>query len=433
MLRIAAPLALAELGWMAMGLVDTVMVGGLPNSALAIGATSVGSALFYGFGIFGLGLLVGLDTMVSQAFGAGNREEAHRTLSSGLVIAATGSPILMLCVFGVAPALALIGVNPVVRVQANLFVNVLVWSLPPLMLYSAFRRYLQGLHVVAPITFALITANLVNAAGNWLLIYGKWGFPPLGLRGSALATVIARIYMCAVLALAIRRHDATAFHHMRSDVAHIRRILSLSLPAAAQIGFEVGVFNMATALAGTLDSVSLAAHAIALNAASLTYMVPLGISSAAAVMVGKAMGARDPSRARQAGWTALWLAAGFEVCSAAAFVLFPRAIARLYTHDSRVISFAVTLLAIAAVFQLFDGLQVVATGALRGLGSTRTAMIYNLIGYWVLGLPLGCWLCFVLHWGAVGLWDGLCLSLICIGMGLVREWQKSSKATLPIV
>lgn len=425
MLRIATPLALAELGWMAMGLVDTVMVGRLPNSALAIGATSVGSALFYGFGIFGLGLMVGLDTMVSQAFGAGDRKEAHRTLASALVIAICGSPILMLCIFAISPLLTLIGVAQDVRLLARGFVQVLVWSLPPLMLYSAFRRYLQGMHIVQPITFALITANLVNAFGNWLLIEGHWGFPSLGLQGSALATVLARIYMSLVLFVAIRRHDPAAFHHLRSDMPHIRRILQLSLPAAAQIGFEVGVFNTATALAGTLDPVSLAAHAIALNAASLTYMVPLGISSAAAVMVGKAMGAGSPKEARQAGYTAIWITVAFEICSAAAFWVLPRQIAAIYTRDQAVISFTVTLLAIAAVFQLFDGLQVVATGALRGLGETRTAMIYNLVGYWIIGLPVGYWLCFGLRWGAVGLWDGLCLALILIGGGLLMVWNRS--------
>ncbi len=426
MLRLAAPLALAELGWMAMGLADAVMVGRLPDSALAIGAVSVGSALFYGFGIFGLGLLVGLDSLVSQAFGAGDKHEAHRIFSSGLVIAVTGSPLLMLCVFAVSPALGWIGVHGDVRDLAGTFVNVLVWSLPPLMLYSALRRYLQGLHVVKPVTIALVTANLVNIAGNWLLIYGHWGFPALGIRGSALATVAARVYMCAILAWAVWQHDKSAFLHMRSDMLHVRRILALSLPAAIQIGLEVGVFNAATALAGTLDPISLAAHAIALNAASLTYMVPLGISSAAAVMVGREVGAGDLPAARRAGWTALWIGIAFEVLSAAAFFLLPRTISSAYTNDDKVIAFSVTLLAIAALFQLFDGLQVIATGALRGIGDTRTAMLYNLVGYWVIGLPLGCWLCYRLHWGAVGLWAGLCLALILIGTGLLAVWNRRS-------
>ena len=177
------------------------------------------------------------------------------------------------------------------------------------------------------------------------------------------------------------------------------------------------------------DTVSLAAHTIALNAASVTYMVPLGISSAAAVSVGRAVGARDHRAAARAGWTALGLTAAFELGSSVCFLLLPRQIGRAFTQDERVIKLAVTLLAIAAVFQLCDGLHEVATGALRGLGNTRTPMLWNLVSYWMIGLPLGYWLCFGKHWGAAGLWDGLCLGLILIGLGLVLEWKVSSAAT----
>jgi MATE family multidrug resistance protein len=204
-------------------------------------------------------------------------------------------------------------------------------------------------------------------------------------------------------------------------------LLRLGFPAAMTIGFEVGVFNAATALAGTLDPVSVAAHTIALNAASVTYMVPLGIGSAAAVSVGRAIGAGDRAGAARAGWLALGLASIFEIFAACSFVFLPRQIAGVYTEDPRIISFSVTLLGIGAVFQLFDGLQTVATGALRGAGSTKTAMVWNLLGYWVIGLPVGYWLCFGLGWGAVGLWDGLCLALVLIGIGLVVAWRKSTE------
>ena len=183
----------------------------------------------------------------------GMQAAAHRTLAAGIAIAVVGSPVLMLCVTALLPVLAWMGVAAQVRELAGGFVGVLVWSLPTLMLYSAFRRYLQGMHRVAAITFALITANLVNALGNWVLIYGHWGFPALGIRGSALATVLARLYMCVVLFWAIRRADPAAFGNLRPDLPHVRAILTLSIPAALQIGFEVGVFNAATAIAGTLD------------------------------------------------------------------------------------------------------------------------------------------------------------------------------------
>jgi MATE family multidrug resistance protein len=429
MLRMAVPLALAELGWMSMGVVDTVMVGRLPDSAVSIGAASLGNALFYAFAIFGIGLMSGLDTVVSQAFGAGDWQSARRFLASGMGLSLFAAPLLSACVLAGAPLLDLIGVTPPVRTEAISFNRVLVWSLPLLLLYTVLRRYLQALHDVRPITFALITSNLVNVLGNWLLIFGHWGLPAMGVRGSALSTVFARVYLVAVLFVGVKRRDPAAFHEIRHLFSGVEKLFRLGLPAALTIGFEVGVFNLSTALAGTLDAVSLAAHTIALNAASVTYMIPLGISSAAAVSTGRAIGARNRPEAARAGWTALGLGAAFEAFSALTFLIFPSWIAGLYTSDRTVISSAVRLLSIAAVFQLFDGAQVIATGALRGLGNTRTPMVWNLLGYWVIGLPLGYWLCFGLHWGVTGLWDGLCTALILIAVGLVSVWRMDSEIT----
>jgi MATE family multidrug resistance protein len=427
-LRIAVPLALAELGWMSMGVVDTIMVGRLPASAVSIGAVSVGNALFYVFAIFGLGLLSGLDTLASQAIGAGDQSRARRALASSFGLAACATPVLAACVLGGAPILALIGVTEPVRSEAISFVYALIWSLPLLLAYSILRRYLQALHHVRPITFALITANAVNALGNWLLIFGHWGFPALGVRGSAISTVFARIYLAGLLLVVVLRRDPQAFTHVRDLFQGIGKLLRLGLPAAATIGLEVGVFNASTALAGTLDPVSLAAHTIALNAASVTYMVPLGIASAAAVSVGRAVGAGDRRGAARAGSHALGIAVAFELISASCFLIFPRLIARAYTADPKVIALSVSLLFVAAVFQLFDGLQTVATGALRGLGNTRTPMIWALVAYWLIGLPIGCWLCFIREWGVLGIWDGLCLALVLIGLGLTAIWRKASRS-----
>jgi multidrug resistance protein, MATE family len=427
MLRIAIPLALAELGWMSMGVVDTIMVGRLPPSAVSIGAASVANALFSGFAIFGIGLMSGLDTLVSQAFGANDRAAGRRAFASGLGLAVCATPFLILGILGAAPLLAVIGVTEPVRSQAVSFVHIVVWSLPLLLAYTVLRRYIQALHHVAPITFALITANLVNILGNWLLIFGHWGLPAMGIRGSACSTLIARVYLAAVLAVAVKRHDPAAFLHIREMFRGVGTLLRLGLPAALAIGFEIGVFNLSTALAGTLNPVSLAAHTIALNADAVAYMVPLGISSAAAVSVGRAIGAGDPHRAARAGWLAIALAAGFEVFPAIGFVLFGRQLAGLYTHDPAVVGLAVVLFRVAAVFQIFDGVQIVETGALRGKGNTRTPMVWNLVGYWFIGLPFGYWLCFVKGWGVVGIWDGLCLSLILIGLGLSVVWWRASK------
>jgi MATE family multidrug resistance protein len=431
MLRIALPLALAELGWMAMGVVDTIMVGRLPDSAAAIGATSVGGALFYAVAVFGLGMMSGLDTLVSHAYGAADMPEARRAMRAGLILAVCFTLPLMAIVAGSTPLLGAIGVEPPIAAKAAGFIDVLLWSMPLLLVYTVLRRYLQGIHHVRPIAWALISSNVINVAGNWILIYGRLGAPHLGIEGSALSTVISRIWLAAFLLVAILRRDPLAFRAGRVGFALALRLLRLGLPAALAIGFEVWVFNLVTALVATLDPVSLAAHAIALNAASVTYMVPLGISSAAAVSVGRAWGAEDLPQAARAGWNAIGLAAAFEVLSSVTFLVFPRPIARIYTADARIIAMSLRLLAIAAAFQMFDGLQTVAAGALRGLGDTRTPMVLTLVAYWAAGLPLGCWLCYGAHWGVVGIWWGFCLSLFLIAAGLLPVWARKSRVAVP--
>jgi MATE family, multidrug efflux pump len=429
MLALAAPLALAEIGWMSMGLVDTMMVGRLRQSAEAIGAVSLGGILFYTVALFGSGLLLGLDTMVPQAFGAGNVEECHRSLIQGLYFSILLAPALMGVVWLWAPFLRSFGIEPGVLRQAIPYLKAINWSTFPLLLYFSFRRYLQGMNLVKPVMFALVSANVINAAANWILVYGHLGAPAMGVEGSGWSTCFARIYMAAVLLGAILyydRRDQIGFRRtpLKVDFARIRRLVSLGLPAALQLTLELGVFAAATALIGRLDPASLAGHQIALNVAGLTFMVPLGISSAAAVRVGHAVGRRDARGAGHAGWVALALAASFMSCTAAAFLLFPRYIVRIFTPNATVIRTGVMLLVVAAFFQLFDGVQVVATGALRGAGDTRTPMLANLLAYWLVGLPLGTYLCFRMRWGAVGMWIGLCLALILVGSTLLLAWQR---------
>ena len=434
MLRLAVPIVLAEIGWMVMGIVDTIMVCRLPNSAEAIGAVSIGSTLFYTVGIFGGGLLLGLDTLVSQSFGAGDVRDCHKSLIHGSYLAIFIAPILTLLIWACIPWLGAIGINPVVLRLAVPYLRTLTWSLFPLLLYFAFRRYLQGMNVVKPITFTLITANLINLAGNWLLVYGHLGAPALGTQGSAWATLASRIYMAVVLLGCIfyydrRRSSAHDLLHasLRPDFARISRLLALGFPAATQFGLEVAVFAAATALIGKLDAASLAGHQIALNAASFTYMVPLGISSAAAVRVGQALGRADIRAASRAGWAALWLGSGFMLFAASILVTIPGAIVHLFTPAPDVLRAAVGLLYVAAAFQLFDGMQTVASGALRGAGDTRTPMLCSVIAYWLIGLPLGYVLCFRRGMGAVGIWIGLCVGLMIIGTALLVAWSRKMR------
>jgi multidrug resistance protein, MATE family len=272
----------------------------------------------------------------------------------------------------------------------------------------------------------------VNLAGNWALVYGHLGARAFGVAGSGWSTCISRAYMVAVLAIAVVYYDRKRSSGLwsaprRFELDRIRLLLRLGLPAAAQLLLEVGAFAMATFLIGKLGAVQLAGHQIALNVASFTYMVPLGICSAAAVRVGHAMGAKDAHAAARAGWMAIFFGALFMSCSGLALFLFAKPIARAYTPESAVVNAGATLLLVAAVFQLFDGLQVVATGALRGAGNTRIPMLANFVGYWVIGLPLGAFLCFKMKMGAVGMWLGLCLALVLIGSALLAVWQAEIK------
>lgn len=436
MLRLAWPLVLAELGWSAMGVVDTMMVGRLPQSAVAIGAVSLGNALGITIGLLGGGMLLGLDTLVSQAFGARRVDDCHHSLLNAIYLALAATLPLMAMLWASGQVLVWLRVDAAVLKLALPYLNAITWSMLPLLLYFAARRYLQAMDLVLPVAFALVTANLVNVLANWVLIYGKLGFPAMGAEGAGWATCASRAYMAAVLLVYIVHHDrryGTGLWRAarRPDMQRIRRLLALGVPVSVMITLEVGVFSAATALAGKLGAIPLAAHQVALHCASMAFMVPLGISSAAAVRVGQGIGRRDPEGAKRAGWTAILLGVAFMSCSALAFLLLPRLIARAFTPNEVVIAASVSLLAVAAVFQLFDGVQGVAAGALRGAGETRIPMVSHLVTFWFVGLPLGYWLCFARGWGAIGLWVGLCVGLILTAMVLLVAWQRRTRRFEP--
>jgi len=444
MFTLAVPVVMAELGWMTMGVVDTLMVGRIGPEA--IGAVGIAGSLFMGVCVFAMGLLLGLDTLVSQAFGAGRIDECHRWLVYGVALSLLLSIPVSIVVLALSSALSQWGLDPMVLRITQPYLNILTWSIPPLLLYASFRRYLQGMGAVRPVMVALVLANILNVVVNWLLIFGRFGFPALGVRGSAWATVVARIVMAGVLLGVIlyrerslvlarlsrhqhpRRVSQAAGESHRSviDLAPMRRLVSLGFPAASQVTLEVGVFAAATALAGRLAPAALAAHQIAVNLASLTFMVPLGVASAGAVRVGHAIGRGDYEGAARSGWTAILFGVGFMSCAAAAFLLVPRALISAFSSDPVVLSIGVLLLFVAAIFQLFDGVQAVSTGVLRGLGDTRTPMLWNLAGHWFIGLPLGYTLCFTVGLGVVGLWWGLSTGLIICGVALLIVWSRHS-------
>ena len=429
MVALAVPVVLSELGWMAQGVVDTIMVGRLGPAA--IGAVALGNAVCYTPALFGIGLMLGLDTLVAQAYGRKDHDECHRWLAQGVYLACIAAVPIMLAIGLASYGFTRFGIAAEVAGPASGYLRLLNLSTLPLLLYGATRRYLQGVGQVRVITVTYVLANLVNWFGNWVLIYGKLGMPALGVNGSAISTVFARITMAAALLGFAWRYERGRGHPLfrhwaGAQAARLRRLLQLGAPAAGQILLEVGAWNLATFSAGYLTPVALATHQIVLNYASVTYMVPLGISAAAAVSVGHAVGAGDAARARRAGWLALGLGTSFMLLAAVMFFAWPRPLIELYTHDARVLAVGPGLLGIVAAFEVFDGIQTVSTGALRGLGETRVPMMANLVGYWVLGLPLGFFLCFGMRLGIYGLWIGLTLALVVIALAVLARWRRDS-------
>ncbi|HEX7081706.1 MAG TPA: MATE family efflux transporter [Gammaproteobacteria bacterium] len=435
LLKLAAPIVLIQVGMMLMGVVDTIMVGRL--SAVALAAVALANLYSFGIMIFGLGVLLGLDPIVSQALGARDEEAVGRALQRGLVLSAVLTVPISLLLTTVEPVLTLAGQPPeVVPLAAGYVYRVLpgVW---PFYAFVVLRQTLQAHRRTAPIVVTIVAANVVNAALNYVLIFGHFGFPELGVLGSAWATCISRWVMALQLLALGGRHLSA---HLRRVAPHVLdpkplgRMLWIGAPIGAQMMLEFGAFAAVALLMGRLGVVEVAAHQVAINLASLTFMVPLGVSSAAAVIIGHAVGRQDAPGVRRAMLAALLVGAAFMSLTAALFIGAPGRLAALYTSDAAVLALAAVLLPIAGVFQIFDGLQVVSLGLLRGLGDTRVPMIVNVVGFWCCGIPASLVLGFGVDLGAVGLWWGLVLGLAAVAAILVlRLRHRASRELVRVV
>ena len=451
LLRLAAPLIAGELGWMSMSVVDTSMVGRLPHSAVPMAAAALAQVIFNTF-TFGIGgVLLGLDTLISQAFGAKEIPAANRWLLHGLVLAlALGA--LLIAIFAFGPViLNRMPVDGTVLSQAIPALYGLNWGVIPLLLYFTLRRYLQAAHLAKPIAFALVSANLVNFVGDWILIYGHhWSIgahtlniPAYGVVGSAWATSFARLYLMAVLLVAILQADRRHKYGLlatsrRIEFQHLRKLFRLGAPAGAQIFVEIAVFAAVTALIATLGPLPLAGHEVALQLASTTFMVPYAISTATAVRVGHAIGRirtghAPPQAANAAGWSGILAGAVFMLFAAIVFLTMPGLLARIFTPDRGVIAAAIPLLLVAAGFQFFDGIQITVTGALRGAGNTLAPFFTHLVCYWIIGMPLGILLGFRAHLGAAGLWLGLLIALTGAAILLLVVWHRTTSHLVSVV
>ncbi len=422
-LTLAGPVMLGFLGMMLMGVVDTILVGSL--GSVAVGAVGVGSSIAGVAFLFGLGLLLGIDRQVAVAHGAGRPDDVARTHVHGIALALFASLPLAAGLWVSSGQLSRLGVAPELVPLAAEWLRVASWSLLPALVFTAARQSLQALGDTRAATAILLSANVVNAFFNVALIHGRYGFPALGIAGSAWATLIARTYT-VVLILAWSRWrgpDLRALER-RFHWRTMRELLRLGGPASIQLIFEGGVFSMATLLCARLGATSAAAHNVALQVSSFTFMIPLGVSAAGSVRVGNAIGRGDLRAAERAGWSAVLLGASFMSLSGLLLLNVAPSIVALFGLDDASASLARSLLFCAAIFQLFDGCQVTLSGVLRGSGDTVASMVANLVGHWFVGLPVGYALAFHAGLGAVGLWIGLATGLGTVAFTLLAIWRR---------
>ncbi|MDQ8149988.1 MAG: MATE family efflux transporter [Gemmatimonadota bacterium] len=417
MLRLAAPIVAVNVGMMFMGVVDSLMLGRVSGAALAAGV--LGNFIFYLCASFGLGFLLAIDPVVAQAIGAGDAREAALGVQRGVVLAIATSIVMAILLWPAPKVLTLLGQPADVAPDAGAFVR---WSIPgvfPFFLFALSRQALQAHGSVAPVLWAAVVGNVVNVLANLVLVFGMFGVPALGVVGSAISTTIARWVMLGAILLFARQRLRRLVRPWFPEAlawAPLRGLAALGAPIGLQFFAEVNAFGLVTIMMGWVGTNALAGHEIALNLASLTFMVPLGVAAAGTVMVGRAIGRGDPAAARRDAVAALVVGIGFMSITAVAFLVVPGLFARGYTTDGGVITVAVALIPIAGIFQVFDGMQVCATGVLRGAGDTRVPMAIHMASFWLVGLPLGSWLCFGLDGGPAALWWGLTAGLAAAGL-----------------
>ena len=429
LLRLAMPLAAAQAGTQMMSLVDVAVLGRLGAGELAGSGLAV--AVFFAVSVFGLGMMLGIDPLVSQAVGAGDHVRARRALWQGLWLSCIVTVLLTVVLLLGALALPLIGAAPEIIGHARAFLLVRTASLVPFLMFLAIRAYLQAHHVTKPMVVAMIVANIFNFALDLVFVFGIHGWiPAMGVAGAALSTLICTFLELGIVVAAARKLKPPEDVEHRPDRSAILQAARVGMPIALHMGAEVGVFALVAVLAGRLGTLHLAAHQLVINIASFSFTVAVGVAAAGSVRVGNAIGARNAEGTRIAGNAAFVGGILVMGVSATIFALAPGALARLFTDQPAVIAASIPLMMVAAVFQLSDGVQAVGAGVLRGAGDTRYTFWANLFGHWAIGLPLALWLGFRRGLGIVGLWWGLCVGLTIVAVLLFLRFERRSRALI---
>ncbi len=427
---LSLPIVVGQLGQMLMSVVDNIMVGKIGAQALA--AASIANAMFTLIMVVGFGLSMAVTPLTAIAFGAGNDKECGVVLRQSIIVNVFTGLLLCGVTIGVSESLQYMNQPTAIVGPASLYMKVLGLSMIPLMLFQSYRQFAEGVSYLKPAMFITLLANLVNILANWIFIYGNLGAPELGLTGAGIATISSRTFMAITLMIVVakspilKRFDPT-LNYRKIDFSMMRRLLSIGIPAGFQYFFEVSAFAASSVMIGWMGTTQLAAHQIALNLASISFMVAMGISAAGTIRVSNAVGRKDVRGTRIAGFSATFLCAGFMAAAGLVFVLFRSYFPTLYISDEAVIKMSASLLVIVAFFQISDGTQAVGIGILRGITDMKVPTLITLTAYWIIGLPCGYILGFTFDFGIFGIWYGLLISLTASAFLMMLRFHSKTK------
>lgn len=439
-LSLAWPIVLANIAQTAMPTTDVVLIGRLGPEALA--AAALATNLFFAFAFFGIGIVTATSPMIARELGRNRHSvrDVRRTFRQGLWMAVMVSIPIWVVLWHAEIILVWLGQEPELSAAAGLYMRALQWSILPFLFYVVVRALISAMERPMAALWVGLGAIILNALAGYSLIFGNFGFPRLGLIGAGIATTFSSTVLFTGLALFLlvdRRFRRYRFfgRFWRPDLTRLIEFWRLGLPIGLAHAFEVTIFNVAALMMGLINSDSLAAYAVALQIATLTFMVPLGLNQAVTVRVGRAYGAGDGDGIRRAGWSAFGLGIAFMSMTAMLMLFAPHLLVSAFLvlddpTNAAVISLAVTFLAFAALFQVFDGAQVIAAGMLRGLHDTKVPMIFTALGFWGIGLPLGAVLGFATALAGVGIWLGLAAGLASVAVLLTTRWIKRERLGL---
>ena len=440
MLALAWPLILTNVAQALIHATDVILLGWAGPRTLAAG--TLGINIYFAFLIFGMGLMTAASPMLARELGARRHSvrDVRRTVRQAMWAAVAIALPVWVILWNSAAILVAIGQDPGLSADAQSFVRTLQWGLLPYLLYLALRAFISALERPIWSLIVGLAAVLFNAVLNYGLIFGHFGLPKLGLQGAGIGSTCANSLMFLGLAAVVLVHAKFRRYRLfgrfwRADWERFRQIWKLGLPIAVTLGLEITIFNAAVYLMGLIGTDSIAAHAIAIQIASLTFMVPMGLAQAVTVRVGLAYGRKDRDGVAVAGWTAFALSVGFMSLTAVVMLTIPDRLVGAFLDsadpaNATVIPLAISFLFVAAVFQIVDGAQVVGAGMLRGLHDTKVPMIYAALGYWGVGLAVAVGLAFGLGWGGVGIWTGLATGLASVALLMVLRWTRREKLGL---